>query len=79
MVYKIKTRKENKTSVEKVPTIAKPKLSYKDSDVYEYPENLESTRYQGDPLATIQPNPSYDVHNLGAKKDSEIPVYANVK
>ena len=77
MVYKIKTRKENKDSVEEVPTSAKPIVSAKGGDVYEYPENLDSTRYQGDPLATIQPNPSYDVHYFGASKDK--PVYANIK
>jgi len=77
MVYKVKTRKENKASEERVPSSAKPVLSAKDSDVYEFPENIQSPRYQSDPLATIQPNPSYDVHYFGGQSDK--PIYANIK
>jgi len=79
MVYKIKTRKENThtTCEEQVPSSAKPIVSDKDCDVYEFPENVQSPRYQGDPLATIQPNPSYDVHYFGAQEEKQ--VYVNIK
>ena len=77
IVYKIRTRKEQAASEDEVPTSAKPIVTAKDSDVYEFPENVQSPRYQGDPLATIQPNPSYDMHYFGTKNDK--PVYANVK
>jgi len=79
MVYKIKALKENTRtrSEEQVPSSAKPIVSAKDSNMYEFPENLDSSRYQGDPLATIQPNPSYDVHYFGAQEEK--PVYANIK
>jgi len=79
MVYKIKARKENThtTSEEQVPSRAKPMVSDKDSDVYEFPENVESPRYQNAPLATIHINPSYDAHCFGAQEEE--PVYANIK
>jgi len=76
VVYKVWTKKQKKAtdSEEDVPSSAKPMVSAKDSDVYEFPE---CTRYQGDPLATIQPNPAYSMQQFEPKKDK--PVYANIK
>jgi len=51
-------------------------VSTNDSDVYEFPDNLQSTRYQADPLVTIQPNPVYSMHQFDTKEDRL--VYANI-
>ena len=51
-------------------------VSANDSDVYEFSDNLQSTRYQGDSLVTIQPNPAYSMHQFDTKEDGL--VYANI-
>ena len=71
-----KKQKRAANSEEDVPSRAKPMVSAKDSDVYEFPDNPQSTRYQADPLVTMQPNPAYSMHQFDTKKDGL--VYANI-
>ena len=71
-----KKQKTATNSEEDVPSSVKPMVSAKDSDVYEFPDNPQSLRYQADPLVTMQPNPAYSIHRFDTKEDGL--VYANI-
>jgi len=74
-VWIIKQKKATNSEGD-VQSSAKPTVSAKDSDVYVFPDNLQSARHQSDLLATIQPNPAYPMQQFDAKEDEQ--VYVNV-